>query len=338
MGNARGDSGKSSVVVHSQDVLHNTEIFSACTLLFDSVLTYLPMITRSQFDELSALSEKDYQAKPISRVVKSIVGLKPFFKAETLTTWVPTDQGVGRERVDHVVYDFCAAICRGQHPLSEAVRAGLPEHWTQNVGSLIEFMGLHLVEQDRPLEVEILLGAALQFISIHANLPQFILGGNKSVEAGVLARFSRSSVPILRGAAPEQLLKAREVLKDELHPLRLELKKVALMVADEHDCRAVDATIAKELTPLVTDYRKSFESRRSTLLSATQQAAKELYTGVFTFGAALFATGDAVASSIAGLAAPAFDAAVRYATGRLAVREKMAKHPFGFLHYIEKGR
>ena len=144
---------------------------------------------------------------------------------------------------------------------------------------------------------------------------------------------------MLRGVEDDQLLKAKDVLKDELHPLRTELNKIARMVAAEKDEASVNAVIAEQLTPHLVDYRKAFDSRTATLLSATQNVARDVYLGTFIFGAALFATPDP--RILAGVAGTSFGGAIADATARYLVErhkqdEAKARHPFGFLQYLEK--
>ena len=141
---------------------------------------------------------------------------------------------------------------------------------------------------------------------------------------------------MLRGVSDDQLLKAKDVLKDELHPLRLELRALALMVADENDPKVVNNMIATKLTPLVSDYRRCFESRVSTLLTVAQKEAGDLYKGGITFAAAQFATGDPTLAALVGIATPFFDGTVKYVSERLKIQEKAKTHPFGFLQYLEK--
>lgn len=164
--------------------------------------------------------------------------------------------------------------------------------------------------------------------------PQTTLIRSPFLAAG--SEIFRYLVPILRRASWEELLRAREILADTLHPLRLALSKVAAMHHQGGHASDLQATVESELLPHLEEYRRAFGSRGARLLSATQNVEHEVLTGTVALVGLLVAGTPLPAAAAAGLAVAGGTIAARYLRDAGLQRELEHKHMFGFLAGLQK--
>lgn len=146
----------------------------------------------------------------------------------------------------------------------------------------------------------------------------------------------RYLVPILRRAPWEELVRAREILGDTLHPLRLALSRVAAMHHQGSDPSDLRATVESELLPHLEEYRRAFRSRGARLLSATRNVEHEVLTGTVALVGLLVAGTPLPAAAAAGLAVAGGTIAATYLRDAGIQRELERKHMFGFLAGLER--
>jgi len=300
-------------IVPSEDLMNRTHAFTASVLLFDQVCGPLlvPEAIDSNYKTVQSMGLLDYQ-------FDLLIQNRRF--ASFLHYVAPlVDSGVffgGWSLIDQ----------RNHNQLSQF-----------DLNSKLSFMaGVAIVENNdfaRGVDQQVVLPllAARFGATVVASVAQ-------PSEAGILAKFADLYIPTLRNVEPEQLLHARDLLKDQAHPLRLILRQVAHEIDLDSDQKARDALIAERLLPHLLDYRRAFESRLETILTVAQHATKDFYAAIVAFAATTLATNDASIGLAAGIATPVIDAAVRYFTERAKLGEKKRRHPFGFLERMDKRR
>lgn len=146
------------------------------------------------------------------------------------------------------------------------------------------------------------------------------------------------AMPILYGAKPAALLEARSVLSDELHPLRIRLRRVSSLVSASASARDIRVTVEKEFLPQLEEYRKLFSARRSRLLDLVEGSERDIAAAAVTFAGLAFSGTATAASAITGAIAAAGSMSLRVFSKASTQKRLQAGTVFGFLARLERNR
>ncbi|MBE3096567.1 MAG: hypothetical protein IMZ44_05490 [Planctomycetes bacterium] len=319
---------ESLVVIHPSECLRRSDIFWSAALLFDGIVTFVLIPEKSRFD-----AWRSGRGDP-----ELVRNMKAYWERfEPILTLM--ESGVIRVktkgiRVDHVMLDFYQFLTHAQpwsRLFTKLLPARMPEEWPE----VLEYIGGHLGMEDGRLDVEVGVGASMDFYSLATGIPMLRSADTLSSPAHVLTRLFEQHLPVLRNVNSEQILEARELLRDSLHPLRLTLERVRQTAIRTGNAAEQNAVIAEQLLPLVEDYKKHFKSKLTSLLTAAQGSAKSVYVGLASLVGVTLVSGSPVLAGLAGIIPPFLEIGVKYAADRKQLSDWEKTHPFGFLSKIE---
>ncbi|CAG0986890.1 hypothetical protein PHYC_02073 [Phycisphaerales bacterium] len=203
--------------------------------------------------------------------------------------------------------------------------------------SYVEFLCKQIVSNEPHIGTHVVLDAGMDAFALKHGLLTFgsrATGrphGSMSV-ATVLAEYL---VPVIRSATAEQILAAREILRDELHPLRLAIRNIA-DGCDPTDTRAVANAMAQSVLPRLEEYRSAFSSRKGKFLCLVDGIERDALTGLAALGAATFSGIPAITAAGAGLAITGVTMGIRMARQAAAQSDFERNQMFGFLARFEQ--
>ncbi len=152
----------------------------------------------------------------------------------------------------------------------------------------------------------------------------------------IAARLLEFATPVVLATDGDQILEARDILKDQLHPFRIVVQEIqeAIGAIEEADWKMIEAEIDKRILPLLKDYRDAFRSRVQLATNAVV-GVEHLLIGGLT-GAMSLGFGAPIGTVAASGALSGFaSVGTRLLTGLRQQEQKRRTHSLGFLAALE---
>ena len=298
----------------------------AALLLGDPVITFLPLIGNDEYLRDVSFTDKFPATKA----------------AWERMSWLLT---LARSKVIAGRYGESTTLDAAAWALEFAMRhepmkpltSRIPTSILDRSDSFVEFASQAFSEEFAPPVPFIATAVGVQAFAIRHGLtfvgPANPLQDNAGwqVEREVFAQL----MPVLLKSDAEQILAARDILGDQMHPLRLAIAQVKSLATSTQDEGAVRHLVAEKITPALIEYRSAFSSRQSRFLASVGDSDKELSTGIATVCGLVLSGAPGFAAALGGLGVTAAGIGAKFWRLSKEQCEKDRCHMFGFIGRLQ---
>lgn len=317
------------VVLTPYDVYNRTPVALASCLLADNVISFLPVAN------VGCIIKDDLHTQfPAS--VKTFVGFEWFMELGA--------HGITRPTInDRHASEFLPYYMNfiRNHDATAFMCDNLDPRVFGNEMEIMEAFAADLLDANGRSFFRVAMDASLMTFAMHhgavvgleSTPPHEIRDVVSWPEGQAVTQVLKEVLPFIKTPTAEQILAARDVLKDELGPFRIATRSIAKRLESGDD--DIEVLIGKELLPALRDYRSAFMSRRERFVHALSGTERDWAVGAMAFSASLISGLPIAAAPASALAGWATSVGLRYAQKAASDELKRRTHVFGFLAALE---